>query len=477
VILTGVINCNIVHSYPFLSRMKSLAILIISAAILQCTRAATLIIDDFQSARDVNSLGLMSSDGGTGRMYSKTGGKMSIGAQTTDTYWMTLLGVCRNISEFTYLYFRAFASPNQRFTIVLGEGNPACEGWSLYPWRDKQRMVDVHRYVAGGTFNGDPQGQDVYIPLSHFGSDFAFDRASLLMLNGIFTIGETHNNPYSDVITTVSIGAISLTTDGPTDAVEQPPAMARFQTNCGPGKIAVTFDGPSANMPRVMDIMDKFDGKATFFVIGGYIQNNPTWAGYVADAYQRGHAVESHTLSHASLTQRSYNRSYLVNEFQRTSDEIFHATGHRPTHIRPPYGHVNQEVLQVLAELGYTDSWHWNIDSRDWFVHDTEPEAILQNSLNRLQAMRPDNLGGVWLLHDEFVESVDAMEPFMEQAKAMGFEFVSVYDCFNYSVESVRTFRLNIIILSSNQYLTLRQQLHLNHPKMKQPLKLLRFVR
>ena len=113
----------------------------------------------------------------------------------------------------------------------------------------------------------------------------------------------------------------------------------------------MTFDdGPAPDStPQLLDLLDKYQLKATFFVIGEKAASHPE---LIKKILARGHTVGNHSFSHDNLLMlRPCQR--LKQEIQATQD-VLAKIGVRPLIFRPPVGITNPRLKRVLAELGLT---------------------------------------------------------------------------------------------------------------------------
>lgn len=176
-------------------------------------------------------------------------------------------------------------------------------------------------------------------------------------------------------------------------------------------KIALTFDdGPHPKVtPQILKILEEYDAKATFFVVGNKVKNNPKVLQAVADA---GHEIGNHTYSHAKLTALSARKIKL--QIDSTDAAIKAAIGQNATVFRPPYGAYNKIVTSQLKVPNVL----WTIDTLDWKHHN--PKKILalveKNAKN----------GSIVLLHDIHQTTADALEPILAWLQKQGYEFVTV---------------------------------------------------
>lgn len=176
-------------------------------------------------------------------------------------------------------------------------------------------------------------------------------------------------------------------------------------------KVALTFDdGPHPeNTIKIIDLLDKYEAKATFFMLGNRVNFYPKIAAKVAE---HGHELGNHTWNHKDLTKLSKDEG--LKEYERTRQSIEEATGKSPTVVRPPYGAINEEVQNALSK----PSILWTIDTLDWKSQD--PDEITRIVKENVQD------GSIILMHDIQSSTVQAIEPILQFLKEEGYEFVTV---------------------------------------------------
>lgn len=181
-------------------------------------------------------------------------------------------------------------------------------------------------------------------------------------------------------------------------------------------QIALTFDdGPNNKSTiQILDILQKYDVKATFFVLGQNVVKHPD---VVKRMYIEGHEIANHSWGHKNLTK--LNPAQMHAEIDRASDAIFEATGHYPTAYRPPYGAVDANVRQEIQLTPVL----WNIDTLDW--HHKNPVKTLEN----VKANAKD--GGIILMHDIHQESADAVEAVIQYLQQEDYEFITAKELNN----------------------------------------------
>jgi len=144
----------------------------------------------------------------------------------------------------------------------------------------------------------------------------------------------------------------------------------QFYTQCkNRNHWAMTFDdGPTQYADSILDLLKKYDIKATFFLVGDlYMKSyDSNWSRIVKRMYNEGHVVGSHTYSHKDLTQLSSQQ--IIQEMQQLEDAVYNAIGKRPAFMRPPYGsgNGNQNVMSTLQGFGITAACTWYVDPMDW---------------------------------------------------------------------------------------------------------------
>lgn len=168
------------------------------------------------------------------------------------------------------------------------------------------------------------------------------------------------------------------------------PVLRRLPVSAHGGRrVALTFDdGPDPEVtPRVLDLLDRYGAKASFFVVGERAAAHPD---LVAEIVRRGHRVENHTHRHspafALLGPRAAGR-----EIDRTQEVVEALTGRRPDHFRPVAGMRNPWLAAVLAERSLTlAAW----TRRGFDTVDPDPARVARRLLRHLTP------GDVLLFHD-----------------------------------------------------------------------------
>jgi peptidoglycan-N-acetylglucosamine deacetylase len=190
-----------------------------------------------------------------------------------------------------------------------------------------------------------------------------------------------------------------------------PGAVARAVADDTPAPVvALTFDdGPHPeNTLRLLDILERENVRATFFVIGSCVQRYPD---VVRQAFQAGHEIGNHSWSHPVLTRLS--TAAVTDELAKTDALLVDINGYLPDTIRPPYGAMNDGVRAVGLPR---PMMLWDVDTNDWRSRDT---ASVQHGA-------VSSRGGIVLMHDIYSTTVAAVPEIIREYKTRGFRFVTI---------------------------------------------------
>ena len=179
-------------------------------------------------------------------------------------------------------------------------------------------------------------------------------------------------------------------------------------------KIALTFDdGPSIYTLEVLELLKKYNAKATFFCIGKNIEAHPEILQKVID---EGHLVGNHSYSHSKFFD-FYNAKKITEELQKTDALLEKFTSKKINFFRPPYGVTTPSIRRALKVTGHK-TIGWNIRSLDG---GTKNQELIFNRL--IKHISP---GGIVLLHDTAEHSVLVLEQFLQFLQQNNYEVISV---------------------------------------------------
>jgi peptidoglycan/xylan/chitin deacetylase (PgdA/CDA1 family) len=180
--------------------------------------------------------------------------------------------------------------------------------------------------------------------------------------------------------------------------------------------VALTFDdGPhTENTPRLLDILDRHDARATFFLQGASAERLPE---LVLDIVRRGHQVGNHGYSH--LSARKAPCETYVADVNRCDQVLRSILGIGiGKDFRPPYGHVSWRSARQLASLGYRFVF-WSFDPHESEVNTAE--AVFAN----VESGSIES-GAITLFHDDYSHTLDAMPRILSYFRSRNLKLVTV---------------------------------------------------
>ena len=180
--------------------------------------------------------------------------------------------------------------------------------------------------------------------------------------------------------------------------------------------VSISFDaswGAEKTIP-ILDILDRYNVKTTFFLVGGWVDKYPEMVQEIAS---RGHEIGNHSDTHAHMNQLSEQQ--IKDELRMMSNKVEKLTGVRPTLFRPPYGEYNDRVLRVSRAEGY-EAVQWSIDSLDW--KDRGTQDIIKQCTYRIEA------GDIVLFHNDSNDIVNALPTVIEHYQTLGYKLIPVSD-------------------------------------------------
>ena len=228
----------------------------------------------------------------------------------------------------------------------------------------------------------------------------------------------------------------------PNEPSETPaPAFTQKPFTAGKNNIIyLTFDdGPCKLTMQLLDTLDKYNVKATFFTVGYFVDRYPE---IIREAASRGHLIACHTYSH------DFNKIYksaagFMNDVHEWEDSVIRALGALPPKlcIRLPGGSNNtylssdlrSQIVAALESEGYC--WYdWDFGDNDkWLAGNTDNlpvnEYLMRSYLTTLRWIAGTEKPLIFLAHDTCNETVNIIGRIIEDMIARGFTFSTLQDC------------------------------------------------
>jgi peptidoglycan/xylan/chitin deacetylase (PgdA/CDA1 family) len=186
----------------------------------------------------------------------------------------------------------------------------------------------------------------------------------------------------------------------------------QFRGQCDRKLLYLSFDdGPSANTPRLLEVLARHDVKATFFILGKRI---PEREDILSAVHSAGHGIGNHSYSHTSARKLAY--ASLADDMDRCASQIGEVLPDwKPGICRPPYGDLSVSFLRYAVARSQRIVM-WSKDAVDYRAPSTE--AIDAR-------LRGVDIGDIMLFHDEFPVTHRALDALIPRWKNLGFEFAT----------------------------------------------------
>ena len=202
--------------------------------------------------------------------------------------------------------------------------------------------------------------------------------------------------------------------------------------------VYLTFDdGPSTtNTPQILDILDQYNVKATFFVLGKMLEAGNGEKDVLKDIAENGHAIANHTYGHdyAYLYPNgTMNVDNIVSDVEKNNDIMKEILGDdfSTRVIRFPGGYWSWEgrtpMRDKMIETGYCNI-DWNALNEDAQGAAKTADELVQKTKENIERLGPDADSVVLLMHDTYgkEETVKALPQIIEYLQDKGFEFRTI---------------------------------------------------
>ena len=192
--------------------------------------------------------------------------------------------------------------------------------------------------------------------------------------------------------------------------------------------VALTFNcaWEENDIPQLLDLLEKEKIKATFFLVGQWIERYPDSVRQIAAA---GHEIGNHSYSHVDFV--GAGEDVIRQQMEKTDALIQELTGSAPTLARVPSGSYDSRVIRLLRQQGY-EVIQWDVDSIDWKTNATADEVV-NRVLSKVQS------GSIILMHNNSQVIIDVLPRVIESLLEQGYTFVPVSQLIhldNYTIDA-----------------------------------------
>jgi len=178
--------------------------------------------------------------------------------------------------------------------------------------------------------------------------------------------------------------------------------------------VAISFDAAYGDQytPQILDILDQYNVKTTFFLVGFWIDK---YGDVLEEIHRRGHEIGNHSTTHPQMSKLTVQE--IKKELETTGEKIKAVTGKDPILFRPPFGDYNNKVIETAQELGYY-TIQWDVDSLDWKEFGVEP--VVERVLKKV------NKGSIILFHNNAKYVADFLPIILDRLTREGYAIVPV---------------------------------------------------
>lgn len=191
-----------------------------------------------------------------------------------------------------------------------------------------------------------------------------------------------------------------------------------YSVFCKRKMLSLTFDDGYGYTEEILKKLEQYQVKATFFLSGVWIEENPGLCRAISDA---GHEIGNRSYSHYDMTKLS--EAEAREEISRTQQLTEEAAGEKCVWFRSPFGTYSKSLLRLLKRQGLK-AVKWSVNSSDWTG--ISAEAICDNVLGN-QKLKS---GAIVLMHTSRSSTVEALDLLVPVLKEKGYQLVRVSDLF-----------------------------------------------
>ncbi|MEG1804357.1 MAG: polysaccharide deacetylase family protein [Clostridia bacterium] len=213
------------------------------------------------------------------------------------------------------------------------------------------------------------------------------------------------------IISTISF-ALSLI-NAQTEVFAQVRKIPVYKVDTQKSCISLTFDAAwgSDKTQGILDLLDKYQIKCTFFLVSFWIKANPE---LVKEIDKRGHEIGTHSATHPDMTKLSKEK--MLEELTDSCNRITELTGKKVRLFRPPFGAYNNTLISVAESLNLI-TIQWDCDSLDW-----KGSSALEIATRAQRASK----GSIILCHNNSDNIIKAIPLIVEVARNKGLKIIPV---------------------------------------------------
>ena len=180
--------------------------------------------------------------------------------------------------------------------------------------------------------------------------------------------------------------------------------------------VSLSFDAAwgADDTIHILDTLDKFNVKVTFFMTGGWVNEYPDM---VKEIYSRGHDLGNHSQNHKKMSE--LNTTEQKQELQSVTDKVKELTGYDMFLFRPPYGDYNSTLINTAYSLNYYPI-QWSVDSLDW------KDYGVDNIIKTVTTHKALDNGAIILMHNGAKYTAQALESVITNLQNQGYTLVPI---------------------------------------------------
>jgi len=178
--------------------------------------------------------------------------------------------------------------------------------------------------------------------------------------------------------------------------------------------VAISFDAAwgAELTPQILDILDEYNVKATFFLVGFWVEKYPD---RLQEIYKRGHEIGNHSQSHPHMSCLTAEK--VKEEIETVNERIEACIGVKPTVFRAPFGDYNDTLVNTVRSLNM-ECIQWSVDSLDWKELGCQP--LVDTVCKKVKS------GSIILFHNNSKYITQALPIILKDLQENGYKIVPV---------------------------------------------------